>query len=73
MKGLFKINGFWKDDKTKFSDYLVCENAICPSGINEDEIMFFGLSELEIQEAIENKWNTDLEFVITSYQKMSIA
>ena len=65
----FLINGFWKDDKTKFSDYVVTEyddNA----DDDDDEIFYFGLSEEEIKEAIKSGWNTELEFVITSYSKL---
>jgi hypothetical protein len=65
----FLINGFWKDDKTKFSDYIVTDyddNA----DDDDDEIFYFGLSEEEIKEAIKSGWNTELEFVITSYSKL---
>jgi hypothetical protein len=65
----FLINGFWKDDKTKFSDYVVTDyddNA----DDDDDEIFYFGLSEEEIKEAIKSGWNTELEFVITSYSKL---
>jgi hypothetical protein len=65
----FLINGFWKDDKTKFSDYVVTDyddNA----DDDDDEIFYFGLNEEEIKEAIKSGWNTELEFVITSYSKL---
>ena len=65
----FLINGFWKDDKTKFSDYVVTDyddNA----DDDDDEIFYFGLNEEEIKEAIQLGWDTALEFVITSYSKL---
>ena len=64
----FLINGFWKDDKTKFSDYLVTDYD--DNADDDDEIFYFGLSESEIREAIKHKEDTALEFVITSYTKL---
>jgi hypothetical protein len=66
----FLINGYWKDDKTKFSDYLVTDYDDMEDDEDEDEVFYFGLSEPEIQEAIKLGWNTELEFVITSYTKL---
>jgi hypothetical protein len=64
----FLINGYWKDDKTKFSDYVVTDYDDMED--DEDEIFYFGLNEEEIKEAIQLGWNTELEFVITSYTKL---
>ena len=64
----FLINGYWKDDKTKFSDYLVTDYD--DNAEDEDEIFYFGLNEEEIKEAIKLGWDTALEFVITSYTKL---
>lgn len=67
---LFSINGFWKEDKTKFSDHLV-SSAEYDENLNsdkDDNIFFYGLSEADIKKAIEDKWDTELEFVITSYK-----
>lgn len=70
----FLINGFYKDDKTKFSDYLVYAYDCAPEDeeINENDIFFFGLSEEELKEAISLKWKTSHDFVITSYEKAII-
>lgn len=67
----FYINGYFKDDKTEFENYLVSvfdgldEES---SDFNDEDIFFYGLSEEEIIEAIENPFiQNNLEFVITSY------
>jgi len=64
---IFSVNGFWKDDKEKFSDYLICDCDGVPTGYNDGRIFFHGMSEAEIKEAIELKWDTVHDFVITSY------
>ena len=65
----FLINGFWKDDKVKFSNYLVSSSDdIYPE--SDDDIFFYGLSEQEIKDNIKLGWSTELEFVITSYIKI---
>ena len=68
---LFYINGYFKDDKTEFENYLVSvfdgldEES---SDFNDEDIFFYGLSEKEIIEAIENPFiQNNLEFVITAY------
>lgn len=64
----FLINGYWKDNKLKFKNYVVTDHDDTTE--DEDEIFYFGLSQEEIEEAIKLKWNTALEFVITSYTKL---
>jgi len=64
----FLINGYWKNDKTEFYDYVVTDYD--DNAEDDDEIFYFGLSESEIQKAIKLGWNTELEFVITSYTKL---
>lgn len=66
----YLISGFWKDDKVKFDGYVVREyDDTPPEGdiYNDEDIFYYGLSEQEIREAIDAKWDTGLEFVITSY------
>jgi len=72
----FSINGYWKDDKGNFEGYIVREfdDAIGDEpnedGLTDDDIFYYGLSELEIKESIENAGVDEdaLEFVITSYE-----
>jgi len=70
MANYFKINGYWKDDKSEFSNYLVKDTH----DVNEYEdnsIFFYGLSEKDLKEAIKAKEDTAQEFVITSYEKIA--
>lgn len=64
----FLINGYWKDDKSEFSDYVV--SSYDDNAEDDDEIFYFGLNEYDIKEAIKDKENNILEFVITSYTKI---
>ena len=63
----FSINGYWKDDKTEFENYIV---SIYDSEEDDgEEIFYCGLNEQEIQEAIKAGEETIFDFVITSYTK----
>jgi len=63
----FLINGYWKDDKEQFEDYLVITD-VC-NNYSDDEVFFVFEDEQEIIEAIEQGFNSDYDFVITSYKK----
>ena len=72
MAKFFTIGGYFKDDKSSFEDYIVTDidSSIDDSNVNDltdDDIFFYGLTELEIQEAIESGDDTVNDFVITSY------
>ena len=67
MSQHFKINGHWKDDKTTFENLVVKEYDDVDEE-TDDLIFFYGLSEKDIQEAIENPQENALDFVITSYE-----
>ena len=73
-ENIFSISGFYKDDKTEFKDYLVYAYDCAPEDedINDEDIFFYGLSEEQIISAIKSGENTDLDFVITSYEKATI-
>ena len=64
----FLINGYWKDDKSEFNDYVV--SSYDDNSDDDDDIFYFGFSESEIQQAIKDKEDNILEFVITSYTKL---
>lgn len=67
MANYFLISGYFKDDKTEFSNYIVKDT----DDFTDDEdgnIFYFGLSEDEIKSAIAEGEDTALEFVITSYE-----
>lgn len=67
----FFINGYWKDDKTEFENYIVrsTDDTGYNYGMVDDDIFFYGLSENEIKDILGNE-NTGLDFVITSYEKL---
>jgi len=68
MNQLFSISGYWKDDKSEFSDYIVSSS----DDIGEDDdIFFYGLSESELSEAVTLGENTAHEFVITHYEPIN--
>ena len=65
--GNFLIDGYYKDDKTEFSGYLVSET----DDHMDDEIFFYGLSEEDIKDAIKLGDDSNIiDFVITSYEKV---
>jgi len=65
---VFSINGYYKDDQSEFDGYLVAEFDNTPKGYSDDDIFFYGLSETNLQEAIELKEDTGHDFVITGYE-----
>ena len=38
------------------------------NGLTDDDIFFYGLNELDIQNSIADKGNDNLDFIITSYR-----
>lgn len=67
---LFMIDGYYKDDKSEFSNYLVCAYDDTPKHVSDEDIFYHGLGETEIIKAIQDGTKTTLEFVITSYCPM---
>jgi hypothetical protein len=72
MDKYFSISGYWKEDPTdNFEDYLVKESTVVGTDEEDEAIFFYGLTEEEIKNSIEDGKNgvdeDDLEFVITSY------
>lgn len=68
MANYYLINGYWKDDKSEFKNYLVKDTHDVIEK-EDDSIFWYGLSEKGIQEAIKVGEDTTLEFVITSYKR----
>ena len=69
----FEISGYWKDDKSEFSGYIVKEFDDSEETEELDDLIFFyGLSENEIKESIEEgEEGTTQEFVITAYEEIN--
>lgn len=65
---VFKVKGFWKNDKSEFEDYLISECEGVPKGYADDQIFFHGLSEKQIKDAIKQGVNSEFEFVMTEYE-----
>ncbi len=66
----FKVNGYFKDDKSNFKNYIICELDCVPEGLKEEDIFFFGMNENTIKEMVNesDKHNNLLDFIITSYE-----
>jgi hypothetical protein len=70
MRQFFLISGYWKDDKSEFTDLVVTNFDDEPDDsypYSDDDIFFYGLNERDLIEAIELKEDTMHDFVITSY------
>lgn len=67
----YLISGYWKDDCVEFEDYVVRQYDDSPPDgdiYTDDDIFYYGLSENDIKTAIDNPFDTALDFVITSYE-----
>ena len=70
MSKYFSIDGFFNDDKSEFSGFIVKEFDDTETNPNlDDAIFFYGMSKKEIEEAIANPNEND-EFTITSYKQI---
>ena len=73
MAKFFVVDGYWKDDKSSINGYIVTDMdssvGYPVNGLTDDDIFFYGLNELEIQEAIELGEDTVQDFVITTYSE----
>ena len=71
---IYSIDGYWKAGKENFSDYLICtnddENKPIPEGYTDDDIFFYGLTELDLFKAVNLKEDVADEFVITAYKEV---
>jgi len=73
MADFYTINGYWKNDSSKFEDLIVYEYDSTPDETEpytDDDIFFYGLTETDLKEAVELKENTAHDFVITSFTKI---
>lgn len=68
MSKYFKIQGYWLDDKSEFSGIIKEYDDYNQE--EEDDILFYGMGEEDIIEAIKEEENTTLDFVITSYKNI---
>lgn len=66
MSKYFEISGYWKDDKSEFSGYLVREYDDVDEEL-DDLIFYYGLNEFELESSSEDD---ALEFVVTSFEEV---
>jgi hypothetical protein len=68
----FAVEGYWKDSEEEFSEYIVSEMENVPLHEQpdnlDDEIWFYGLSQTDIINLIQQGENSEHDFVITSYR-----
>ncbi len=67
MSKYFEISGYWKDDKSEFSGYIVREYDDVDEEL-DDLIFYYGLSESELENSSEDD---ALEFVVTSFEEIN--
>jgi hypothetical protein len=65
----FSINGYWKDTKEPFENYIVTNYDDMQEGSehNDEDIFLFGYDEENLKESL-NKTDGANDFVITSYE-----
>jgi len=61
------ISGYFKDDKTEFTDYLVSVGADSIDEERDDQIFFYYSDRDELSRAIEMGEKTIEDFVVTSH------
>lgn len=72
MSKYFIIDGYWKDDLLEFRDFIVREYDDVVDDEEDNEIFYYGLSEAEILESINNPDESVLEFAITNYKEIKL-
>jgi hypothetical protein len=72
MSKYFIIDGYWKDDLLEFRDFIVREYDDIVDEEQDNEIFYYGLSEAEILESINNPDESGLEFVVTNYKEIKL-
>lgn len=65
---LFIVNGYWKDDKAEFSDYLISSFDDVQDNEEDNNIFYYGLSETDLKNSCQKDAQ---EFIITSYERVA--
>ena len=70
MSKYFSISGYWKDDKSEFSGYIVKEfdDAEQDEAL-DSQIFYYGLSEDDLKSSCEED---ALEFVVTHFEEINL-
>lgn len=73
MSKYFSIDGYWKDGKSDFYDYIVREYDDSEEDEELDDLIFYyGMSENDLKYAIEAGEDTMEDFVITKYEEITL-
>jgi hypothetical protein len=73
MSKHFSINGYFKNDKSKFEGYIVKEyNDVEQDEQADDRIFEYGWSETDLKDAIKSGEESVVDFVITSYEEIKL-
>jgi len=67
MSKYFVIDGYWKDDKTEFSGYIIKDTHDIDE--NDEDIFYYGIPKGYIEDCIRLGEDTPNDFVITSYKE----
>ena len=71
MSKYFSINGYFKDDKSEFENYIVKEyNDVESDEQADDRIFYYGLDENHLNHSIVTGGNDALDFVVTSFEEI---
>lgn len=73
---VFEVEGYYKDDNTSINGYLITNYHQCPSWLEDDNILYYGLEEKDIIQAIKDEKEgveDALEFRITNYSDVTKA
>lgn len=72
MSKYFEFDGYWKDDKTEVNGIIKEFDDSEETEELDEQIFYYGMSENDIKQAIEDGENTMLDFVITSYSETAL-
>jgi hypothetical protein len=67
------IQGYWKDTNENFDGYIVTDyddELGDYEPYTDDDIFFYGLGEVDLQQAVELGWDTMLDFVVEGYKRI---
>ena len=65
---VFNVTYRYRDDLDSEFESLIAESNDCPQDFTEDEFLWFGLSEKDIIDYMEDSSNEEIPFIITSYE-----
>jgi hypothetical protein len=65
---LFQVTGYWTDNRESFRHRIIADGCgLLPLGYDDDDIFFYGLTELEIGRMVQSGRECE-GFCLTSYK-----